>query len=262
MNIVLLGSGNVATHLGLALVKAGHRIVQVFSRTKPHAESLALAVGAEAVDELDLVGADADFYIVAVKDDAIHEVISQLPRGLSGAVVHTAGSMEMNVLSQYATHYGVLYPVQTFSKVKAVDFSSTPVAIEASDELTYDRLNTVASSLSNRIFPCNSKQRLSLHVAAVFACNFTNLCYAIGADILSEHELDFSLIRPLISETAEKVMIHLPREVQTGPAIRNDVKTMGKHWEALRKHPGLQDLYVRFSELINAHGQASSSFTS
>lgn len=250
MNVVLLGSGNVATHIGRALVEAGHRILQVFSPTKSHAESLANSLGTEGIDHLADVDIHADVYIIAVKDDAIEQVVVGLPPSLGGFVVHTAGSVDMAALAQHTARYGVLYPVQTFSKAKAVDFSSIPIAIEASDELTYAQLQQLASSLSDRVFSCDSTQRLSLHVAAVFACNFTNHLYAIGANILNEHGLDFDLIRPLILETAEKAMTHQPKDVQTGPAVRGDVSTMEKHLDALKKHPDLQELYVRISDRI------------
>ena len=251
MDIVLLGSGNVATHLGGALLNAGHRVVQVYSPTKAHAEILARTLNAAAIDNLPAIATGADAYIIAVKDDAIAQVIAQLPSPLHGVVVHTAGSVDIGVLAVHAANYGVLYPVQTFSKAKAVDFTTIPIALEASDEATHHRLAQLAGSLSNRVFNCNSKQRLSLHVAAVFACNFTNHLYTIAADLLDEHGLDFDLITPLILETAEKVMEHHPRDVQTGPAVRNDVRTMQKHLELLETDTSLAQLYRLISERIS-----------
>jgi len=250
MNIVLLGSGNVATHLGQALVDAGHRIVQVYSRTEHHAASLAKPLEAQAISEPSAVQTDADVYLIAVKDEAIGAVAAELPQNRRGVTVHTAGSVDIGSLSPYAGRFGVLYPVQTFSKVKPVDFSVIPIAVEASDEHAYAILKGLADSISARVFPCNSKQRLSLHVAAVFACNFTNHLYAIGADILRGHELDFDLIRPLILETAEKVMVHLPHEVQTGPAVRGDIRTMQRHLELLKGQSELLYLYQSLSKQI------------
>ncbi|WP_257666433.1 Rossmann-like and DUF2520 domain-containing protein [Parapedobacter tibetensis] len=253
MDVILLGSGNVATHLGKALTEVGHRIAQVYSPSKTNAELLAEALKAKAIDNLADVDSQADAYIIAVKDDAIAQVASQLPTHLKGLVVHTAGSVDATVLAAYTMHYGVLYPLQTFSKAKAVDFSSIPLAIEGADEATYVQLENLASSLSNRVFPCDSKQRLSLHVAAVFACNFTNYLYSISADILYEHNLDFDVIRPLILETAEKVMIHLPEDVLTGPAVRNDRGTIEKHLEMLEGHPDLKELYARMSKQLRQY---------
>lgn len=251
MDIVLLGSGNVATHFGKALSDAGHRIVQVYSRTKAHAAVLADAVSAQAIDNLADVDLAADVYLIVVTDDVISEVAARLPSALKGIVVHTAGSVDIAVLAPHARKYGVIYPVQTFSIAKPVDFSTIPLALEASDEAMYAELIQLVTPLSTRIFPCDSRQRLALHIAAVFACNFTNHLYAIGADILREYALDFDLIRPLILETAQKVMAHSPREVQTGPAIRNDVGTMQKHLELLKEgRSDLVELYRQLSERI------------
>lgn len=250
MDIVLLGSGNVATHLGVALVEAGHRVKQVYSRTGEHAQVLAATLGAAVTTNLATIDVQADVYVIAVNDDALAEVAAQLPSTLSGAVVHTAGSVDMDVLAGHAADYGVLYPLQTFSKAKAVDFSTVPLAVEASGETVLLRLEALANGLSKRVFRCDSKQRLSLHVAAVFACNFTNHFYAIAADILGEYGLDFDLIRPLILETAQKVMEHQPKDVQTGPAVRNDVHTMAKHLELLEANPPLAQLYRLVSKRI------------
>ena len=253
MDIVLIGSGNVATHLGGALAGAGHRIVQVYSRTAAHATALAGTLGAGATTDPTTIDIHADVYILAVKDDAIAAVAAQLPAGLKGTVVHTAGSVGMDVLNGHAEACGVLYPLQTFSKAKPVDFSVIPVAVEASDDTALAGLETLAGSVSGRVFRCDSRQRLSLHVAAVFACNFTNHFYAIAADMLGEHGLDFDLIRPLIFETAQKVMEHRPADVQTGPAVRHDVRTMEKHLELLRDHPALAGLYELISRRIGNH---------
>lgn len=250
MDIVLLGSGNVATHLGGALVRAGHRIKQVYSRSEEHAQLLAETLDAEVTTDLARIDAQADVYIISVKDDAIVEVAEQLPPTLRGIVVHTAGSVDMAVLADHATDYGVLYPLQTFSKAKGIDFPTIPLAVEGSVEAASVRLEALAGSLSKRVFRCDSKQRLSLHVAAVFACNFTNHLYTIAADVLNDHDLDFDLIRPLILETAQKVMEHRPKDVQTGPAVRNDIRTMEKHLELLEANPALAQLYGLISERI------------
>ena len=256
MEVVLLGSGNVATHMGNALVRGGHHIKQVYSRTHAHAAALAEALGAEAVVDLAAIDTHADVYILAVKDDAIATVATQLPATLQGVVAHTAGSVDMAVFDGYAASYGVCYPLQTFSKEKAVDFSIVPMAVEASDDAAMDVLEPLAKSMSDRVFRCDSKQRLSLHVAAVFACNFSNHLYATAADILREHGLDFDLIRPLILETAQKVLTHQPNDVQTGPAVRNDVRTLAKHRVFLEDYPALAELYVLISHRISAEAGA------
>lgn len=251
MDIVLLGSGNVATHLGRALVEAGHRVKQVCSPTEEHAQALAEKLGAAAITDPAAIDVQSDIYIIAVKDDVLAEVAAQLPDTVQGMVVHTAGSVGMEVLAKNATAYGVLYPLQTFSKAKDVDFSMVPLAVEASREDVLMRLEAVANELSKRVFRCDSKQRLALHVAAVFACNFTNHLYAIGANILDENGLDFDLIRPLILETAQKAMEHQPKDVQTGPAVRNDTRTMEKHLALLQRDFALRELYELISNQIS-----------
>lgn len=249
MNIALLGSGNVATHIGGALVEAGCRITQVYSRTLAHAAPLASKWGAAVINQISDIDVTADVYLMAIKDDALEGVIAQLPP-LKGVVLHTAGSMNIDVFDGHIERYGVLYPVQTFSIKKQVDFEHIPLAIEASDTETLKCVNQLAQLLSDRVFSCDSAQRLALHVAAVFACNFTNHCYTIADDLLHEHQLGFDLIRPLIRETAEKAMQYQPAEVQTGPAVRQDIQTMEKHLTLLHDHPEWAALYTALSRQI------------
>ena len=250
MNIVLIGSGNVATHMGAAFVSAGCRVVQVYSRTLAHARALAGRWGGEAIDDLSQLDVTAQVYVIAVKDDALAPVVAQLPPKLQGLLLHTAGSVPMEVFATRTGPYGVLYPVQTFSKAKEIDFSQVPLAIEAADVATLARVRELAGLLSGHVFDCSSTQRLALHVAAVFACNFTNHLYAIAQRLLAGHELDLDLIRPLIRETAEKAMLHNPETVQTGPAVRGDVTTMQKHLALLAGHPEWAALYTALSKEI------------
>lgn len=247
----MLGSGNVATHLANALARAGHRIVQVYSRNIENASLLAHPLGAQAIDDLRHLDTVVDMVILAVSDDAIPSVAEQLPRTLSGVVVHTSGTTPMDVLQPFSRH-GVFYPLQTFSKSKAVDFRSIPLALEASDDASMAQLEAVAKGISDAAFACDSAQRLALHVAAVFACNFTNHLYAVAAALLERNGLAFDLIKPLVMETAQKIMALDPAQVQTGPAVRGDQKTMDKHLEFLKKDPEWQRLYGLLSEGIQA----------
>lgn len=242
----MLGSGNVATHLSAALATAGHRIVQVYSRTAANARALANTLNAQAITDLGELNPNADVYILAVNDDAIVPLVAQLPRNLNGLLVHTSGSTSIDVLQTH-TRYGVFYPLQTFSKGKTVDFASIPLALEASDAPSMAQLDALARRISDVVFPCDSVQRLSLHVAAVFACNFTNHLYAIAADLLQRNGLSFDLIKPLVTETAQKVMVLPPAEAQTGPAVRGDNITMEKHLEFLDGEAKLQQLYTLLS---------------
>lgn len=242
MNIVLLGSGNVATHLGKAFSNAGHTILQVWSRDFSHAQDLADQVKAEAIDQLSRLNPDGDLYIVSVVDDAIISVLEQIS-SISAIIIHTSGSTDMEVISPYSTDYGVLYPLQTFSKEVDIDISDTPILLEASNETVFKKLNELASSVSRNVQKCNSDQRIKLHIAAVFSCNFTNHLYTIAQEILKESKLDFDLIRPLILETARKVMDELPSEVQTGPAVREDQLTLDRHRKKLKDHPDWLSIY-------------------
>ena len=249
MKIVLLGSGNVATHLAQALVAKGEEMVQVFSQSLRNAISLTDLVGGEPIDDLTQVNTSADLYIIAVKDDAIAGIADRL-KLVTGLVVHTSGTTDMTVISSKVEHAGVFYPLQTFSKAKPVFFDEIPLCIEATDETQLKVLNTLASKLSNRVYQVDGNQRKILHLAAVFACNFPNHLYALANQLLQQHQLDFEIIRPLIKETADKVMTNLPESVQTGPAIREDETTLNKHFSMLSSVPELQNIYQTLSDSI------------
>ena len=253
MKIVLLGSGNVATHLGKALKKAGHEILQVWSRTKKSALQLAELLNATAISNLDALSAEADIYIISVPDEAIGNVASTFafPDKL---LVHTSGTTSLEALSSASNKTGVFYPIQTFSKQRQVDFSSTPIAVEGNSEEVSDSLFSLAESLSDKVVFFDSEKRKALHVAAVFACNFSNHLYALAKTILGENSLEFDLIRPLIKETAGKAQNFFPEDVQTGPAVRMDFATIEKHLEFLENQPELQQLYEKLSQsIINLH---------
>ncbi|HEY1025250.1 MAG TPA: Rossmann-like and DUF2520 domain-containing protein [Sphingobacteriaceae bacterium] len=256
MKIALLGSGNVATHLGRALKTAGEEIIQVWSRSMVNASALAVELAAVATDDLSGIRRDADLYIISVNDDAIESVASQMPDVAGRLVVHTSGSTGMEVLGDASHSIGVLYPLQTFSKLKDVDFSRIPIAVEGSTPQIVELLSAVAGKLSHTVVEMTSAQRRTLHVAAVFACNFTNHFFAVAADILKREGFSFEIIRPLIAETADKIQISDPQDVQTGPAVRRDNRTMEKHLEILKDQPALAEIYEKVSQsIINLHKQ-------
>lgn len=250
MEIVMIGSGNVATHLSRAFYAADHKVKQVWSRSANHAQTLASIVNSEVCNDLEGLYKYADFYIVSVVDDAIEEVLSKLHLPPSAIVLHTSGSTNISVLSSLFHEYGVFYPLQTFSKNVDVNIKSTPILLEASSTVVYNKIASLASSISDHVIPCNSKQRIMLHVAAVFACNFTNHLYSISRELLVENQLDFNLLRPLIKETAEKVMTQFPEDVQTGPAVRKDMLTLNRHRDQLSTNIDLLKLYNILSEHI------------
>jgi predicted short-subunit dehydrogenase-like oxidoreductase (DUF2520 family) len=247
-NIVLIGAGNVATQLGLALKKSNHRILQVYSKHNPSAIELAKKLKSPFTTSLDEINPTADIYIISVKDDAIANVADHL-RLTGKIVVHTSGSVDIESLKACSKNYGVFYPLQTFSKSKKTDFKKVPVCLEANNKNTFKILETLAKSITNNTHKINSQQRINIHIAAVFACNFTNHFYAIADDILKSNKLSLDLIKPLIAETAEKIKNNTPLEMQTGPAIRGDKKTMEKHLKMITDKKYKQ-LYKLVSESI------------
>lgn len=256
MRITLIGSGNVATHLGAAFKNAGHSIVQVYSRDLQNASLLAYHIKAEAIDELSCINPQTDLFIISVKDDAIEYITDSLAP-YNKLIAHTSGATGLGVLLKYTPHAGVFYPLQTFSKNKEIDFWQVPVCIEGAHDLISSRLRELAQTVSNNVHLINSEQRRQLHLAAVFACNFPNYLYYAAQQLLQQHDLSFDMLRPLILETAVKVQEHLPGDVQTGPAIRNDEKTMAAHLQLLQQKPEQQELYKLLSQEIIKMGDAS-----
>ena len=248
--IALIGAGNVATCLGIALQQAGWEIAQVYSRTEASASELAMRLQVPYVTSVEEVCADADIYIVAVKDNALPELIPELVKGRGGLFVHTAGSVPMDVWKGHALCHGVLYPMQTFSKGKAVDFRSVSFFLEGDGEETQAMLRRLACSLSGKVYDATSEQRAYLHMAAVFACNFANHMYALSAYLLEKNGLPFEAMLPLIDETARKVHLMPPSAAQTGPAVRKDTQVMDKHLAMLAEEPELREIYRMISNSI------------
>ena len=251
MKIVLIGAGNLATHLGKALHAAGHDMVQVLSRTMQSAETLASLLDAEPLTDMAQVRDDADVYIFSVKDSALEQLISQLCGGEKKVFLHTAGSMPMSVFREKALHYGVLYPMQTFSKQREVDFSIIPCFIEANDEFAQKQIEGLAVQISHRVYQLSSEDRRYLHLSAVFACNFANHCYAVSQELLQQHGIPFDVMLPLIDETAAKVHGMTPKEAQTGPAVRYDENVIGKQIQLLENQPYFQKIYDCMSKSIH-----------
>ena len=227
MKIVIIGSGNLATQLALALKDANQEIVQIFSRTLANAKSLADKIGCAYTASLEAVLPDADIYILAVKDDALATLAAALCATRPNALfLHTAGSIPMSVFKDHATQYGVLYPMQTFSKNRLVNFREIPCFIEASSPSALATIRTLAESISDHVVDCDSEKRKKMHLAAVLACNLTNHCYRLAERVLEAEQIDFRLFLPLISETARKVKTLSPKDAQTGPMVRFDQNVM------------------------------------
>lgn len=231
---------------------AGYRIVQVYSRTADAARALACPLGVPYTDSLDAVSTEAHIYIACVADEALPAIAARVASADEDKIfLHTAGSVSMDVWRDAgAGHYGILYPLQTFSKERAVDMRRVSLFVEASDEATLQATELLARSLSDKVYRADSVVRAQLHIAAVFACNFTNAMYGVAHQLLGKHQLPFDVLLPLIDETAAKVHILTPHEAQTGPAVRGDREVMQRHLDALAQMPELQHLYEQISRLI------------
>lgn len=252
MKIVMIGAGNLATNLGKALFDAGNDIVQVFSRTQEAASTLAAMVGGSPTTNLEDVNKEADVYILSVKDSVLADIIPMLCKGREEKVfLHTAGSVPMDVFKGMARHYGVLYPMQTFSKSKILDFSYIPCFVEGNDEQAFEMARGLADRISEHVYLLGSAERKHLHLAAVFACNFVNHCYEISSEILEKHGLPFEIMLPLIEETAHKVHGMAPKDAQTGPAVRYDQNIIRAQSELLRDNPMFKQIYESMSLSIH-----------
>lgn len=250
IKITLIGSGNVAQHLIKAFTKSEEtEIVQVFSRKK---ESLLNLVNDDQIvtDFNDLK--ESDLYVISITDDAISEVSGQFPFQ-NQLVVHTSGTCSIDLLDS-KNRRGVFYPLQTFSKVKPVDFSIIPICLEAENQTDYTILETVAKSISNAVFSISSQQRKALHVSAVFVNNFTNHLYQIGQEICNEHQMPFEILKPLIQETADKIKTLNPIDAQTGPAKRNDYGTIEAHLNYLTNE-NQRNIYKILTQSIQHNGK-------
>lgn len=245
----IIGSGNVATAVSIALSKSGINILEIFSPNINNAKLLAEKVNSRYVKELGGLCADTDLFLIATPDKEVNNVIHKLPQNQS-IVAHTSGSHALVHSGINQQRSGVFYPLQTFTKDKEVDFKEIPVCIEASDENTSKLLFQLAKSISNNVVTLNSEQRQYLHLTAVAVNNFTNLLYNHAFTLLKEQNIDFALLRPLIRETALKITDINPADAQTGPARRNDTQTINKHLELLDKHPKFKEIYSLLSNQI------------
>lgn len=249
--VTIIGTGNVAHWLVYALKNAKISISQIFGRNEERCRILAESCGAEAITDLTNLKSDSDLYIFSLKDDSYGELISQVPFQLPMAVL-TSGTLSQNVLSSVTSRFGTLYPCQTLSA--GMDFSSVevPLCVEGCDEEIKTRLFHFAKQLSENVQFMSEEQRQFLHLAAVFACNFTNAQYGIAFDILKKENIDPQILIPLLQNTLDKIKSMSPHAAQTGPAIRNDKNVMDKHLE-LMNDDNLKEIYQKISQYILEH---------
>ncbi len=248
-NIVFIGSGNVAWHLAPALFDAGHNIMQVYSRNYESAEKLAKVVGARATNKYSEIDSTAHIYIYAIKDDALQWVANQIKieRGLH---IHTSGSVPMKIFRNIRQDYGCLYPLQTFSKEKSTDLKKVSFFIEANNSDNLTIIRDITTGISRKIYELSSEDRKTLHLAGVFASNFTNLMWIKAERILAQKRIPFSAMHSLITEGVNKAKLIGPRKAQTGPAKRGDQRIIDQHIAMLSEEPVWQEIYTMLSEQI------------
>lgn len=250
IRVSIIGSGNVAQHLIVAFSKTTDiELVQVFAR-KDAAVAHLTSPDKIYTNFNDIIA--ADLFIIAITDDAITEVSAAIPFS-NELVVHTSGSVSIEAIDN-KNRPGVFYALQTFSKSKEVDFKTIPICIETKNEKDFQILEKVAKSISNTVYKINSEQRKALHIAAVFVCNFVNYLYQIGNDICIENDLPFDILKPLIQETANKILTLSPNQAQTGPAKRKDIQTINAHLSFLSDE-NQKEIYKMLTKSIIDNGK-------
>jgi predicted short-subunit dehydrogenase-like oxidoreductase (DUF2520 family) len=252
-NVVFIGAGNVATHLSLAMKEAEFSIIQVFSRTKENARNLANRLNSLYTVNIEDINKNADIYIFSIKDDALQDLIRKIPIS-KGLWIHTAGSIPMNIFDRRTNRYGVIYPMQTLSKSCNIEFYKVPLFIEGNTPANEKEIRKIAEMISGNVRVMPSEKRKYLHLAAVFACNFSNHMYNIATKLLEEQGIGWHVLQPLIEESANKLHTMSPDMAQTGPAIRYDRRTMDRHL-ALLKDPEIREIYEIIS--TNIHKEAA-----
>lgn len=248
MKISIIGSGNAATVLGRLLIQAGFIIEEIVSKNKMHALQLAKELNASAVEHISGISKNSDVYIIAVTDDAIKLVGNELYVG-DKIVVHTCGSVSINILQNTSNNYGVLYPLQSLHK--EIDYKpAIPFLIDANNEETKNAIIKLAASISKNVIVANDEQRMQYHLSAIIVSNFTNHLFALTKEYCLANSIEFSLLFPLIEETVKRLHNYEPGETQTGPAVRNDQSTIQKHLMLLKDYPQMQTVYEMMSNSI------------
>ena len=254
MKLVMVGSGNTATVLCVALNKAGHKIVQVVSRNAENARKLAEIYNASYADLTQPQFAQADIYILALHDAALDH-LERYPALKNKLLVHTAGAVSIDVLRSTSDNYGVMYPLQTLSKFTD-HIPEIPFLVDGSNKETLHQILGLTKSISGNVVTANDKERLNYHVAAVFVSNFANHMFALAEIFCQKEKLEFKSLIPLVNEVNQRVNHHSPFLTQTGPAMRDDIFTLNRHLQALAAYPELKYIYLKVSEsIIKNHGK-------
>ena len=254
MKVVIVGSGNVATVLGKVIHNAGYQIVQVLSRNENHAKELAQKFNCSSGSFKSTEYKDADIYILAITDTALYHLDQYVHLG-NKLVVHTAGSVSKEVLKNVSSRYGIIYPLQSLTKINGDDVPEIPLLVDGNNDDTKKYIQEFCKIFSENITLADDEERLKFHVAAVLVNNFTNHMFAMAEEFCNKENIDFEKLYPLIDETVYRIKFHSPQSVQTGPAIREDIYTLGKHLQILSAHSDLKYLYLKLSESILKHHQ-------
>ncbi len=248
-NIILIGSGNVATKIGLFLYSNGYKITQVWSRKITNAKVLSKKINSYPIDNLNKIKR-ADLYIIAVKDDKIEYVINNMQNKINN-VVHTSGSTSINVFKNKFKNFGVFYPLQTFKTENTLNMKEIPICIEANNESFQKKLMDLANNFSNEIILIDSHQRNIIHLAAVFSCNFTNHMFSISQKLLEKSNIDFKILIPLIKQTILQIEKKRPSDLQTGPAARKDLKTIKNHLKSISDKKVKEIYHILTNSIMN-----------
>jgi predicted short-subunit dehydrogenase-like oxidoreductase (DUF2520 family) len=253
MKISIVGTGNVAFHLGKRLREQGIEINQVIGRDRLKTAWLADILKTKAATFYDKIDTSSDVFVIAVSDNAIAEVAERLAKNVGNSlVVHTSGSIPSTVLEPFFRHFGVFYPLQTFSVGSQPNFETIPLFINVTPQYHLDFLTQLAQKISPKVYNLSDEDRMTLHVAAVFVNNFVNHLFKIGSEIVGKHNLPFDVLLPLIEETVNKIRLNSPSEMQTGPAKRGDNTVIEKHLKFIENNTPQYDLlYTLLSISIN-----------
>lgn len=248
MQVVIIGTGNAATVFGRLMRHKGHSIMQVYGRDILKAEALAEQLKATPTTDLSTLSKNADVYLIAVADKAVPEITAQLDVN-DHLVLHTTASLSKNILKEVSKRYGVLYPLQSLRKQMSLD-TPVPLLIDGNTAEVTLEIERFAGTISDTVVQADDETRVKLHVAAVFSCNFANYMYLQSAAFCKKEGLDFSLLQPLIEETATRLREFSPAEVFTGPAVRGDMGTINKHLSLLEAYPELYEMYNSLTRKI------------
>ena len=247
ISVVILGSGNVASQLIKAFLKIDTiNLKQVYTRNQEDINTLKDSI--DTTNDISLLK-QADVTIIAVSDDAISSISSHIKNSF---VVHTSGSVDMKSLNNIGRK-GVFYPLQSFSKKKKVDFKNIPICLESETNEDLLKLEELVSLLQSKSYILSSHQRKKIHVAAVFANNFSNHMYTIANEICEKYNIPFDILHPLIEETSNKIKNLTPKKAQTGPAKRNDAETIENHLNLLSEKQ--QEIYLKITQSIQEYGK-------